>query len=270
MATVEAMEENVKELTLTCIGSGNLATHLLKALHRSGFRILQVYSRTEASASTLAHAVRAAYTTELAAITHEAQLYIVSLKDAALVELLPQLVAGRRHALWVHTAGSLPMNIWQGMADRYGVFYPMQTFSKQREVNFRQIPLFIEAGREEDVRLLKAIASLLSERVYEADSEQRKALHLAAVFSCNFTNHMYALAAEVLRKYGLSFDQLLPLIDETARKVHELPPCAAQTGPAVRYDENIIHSHLEMLADDPAVQTLYGLISENIHRLNAF
>lgn len=104
-------------------------------------------------------------------------------------------------------------------------------------------------------------------KVYEASSEQRKSLHLAAVFTCNFTNHMYVLAAELLKKYGLPFEAMLPLIDETARKVHELEPLAAQTGPAVRYDENVIDEHLRMLADEPQMLELYREISENIHRL---
>ena len=159
------------------------------------------------------------------------------------------------------------MNIWQGHVVRYGVLYPMQTFSKQREVDFGQIPFFVEGNSEEDVRLLKDIASALSEKVYEASSEQRKSLHLAAVFTCNFTNHMYVLAAELLKKYGLPFEAMLPLIDETARKVHELEPLAAQTGPAVRYDENVIDEHLRMLADEPQMLELYREISENIHRL---
>ena len=194
------------------------------------------------------------------------RLYIVSLKDAAFVQLLPEIVAGKENALWVHTAGSIPMDVWAGKVNRYGVFYPMQTFSKQRTVDFRQIPVFVESNSAEDTRTLKDIASVLSENVYEADSEQRKSLHLAAVFTCNFTNHMYALAAGLLKKYGLPFEVMLPLIDETARKVHELEPRLAQTGPAVRYDENVIGEHLQMLSDEPDMQELYRLISESIHR----
>lgn len=253
--------------TVALVGAGNLATNLAKALHRKGFRIVQVYSRTAESAQTLAQAVEAEYTTELQHITKEAQLYVVSLKDAAFAELLPRMVAGREHALWVHTAGSLPMTIWQGHVVRYGVLYPMQTFSKQREVDFRQIPVFVESNSVEDLQLLKEIASALSDRVREATSEQRKCLHLSAVFACNFTNHMYALAAELLKKYDLPFEAMLPLIDETARKVHELEPLAAQTGPAVRYDKNVIGEHLRMLAGEPTMQELYQAISENIHRL---
>ncbi len=181
------------------------------------------------------------------------------------VELLPQIAEGKQKSLLVHTAGSIPMSVWEGHAERYGVFYPMQTFSKQREVDFQEVPFFIEAKRAEDTELLKAIASTLSEKVYEADSEQRKSLHLAAVFICNFTNHMYALAADLLEKYNLPFEVMLPLIDETARKVHELAPRDAQTGPAVRYDENVMSNHLAMLVDSPALQEIYKLMSKSIH-----
>ena len=226
---------------------------------------MQVYSRTEESARTLAQAVEAAYTTDLSSVAADARLYIVSLKDAAFVQLLPEIVAGKENALWVHTAGSIPMDVWAGKVNRYGVFYPMQTFSKQREVNFQEVPFFVEAKRPEDVELLKAVAATLSEKVYEASSEQRKSLHLAAVFICNFTNHMYALAADLLEKYNLPFDVMLPLIDETARKVHELAPRDAQTGPAVRYDENVMNNHLAMLVDSPALQEIYKLMSKSIH-----
>lgn len=260
------MKRSIEDTSVVFIGAGNLATNLAKSLYYKGFRIMQVYSRTEESACALAQAVEADYTTDLSFVTADARLYIVSLKDAAFVELLPRIVSGKKNALWVHTAGSIPMSIWEGEADRYGVFYPMQTFSKQRVIDFRDVPVFVESNSAEDTRLLKDIASVLSERVYEATSEQRKSLHLAAVFTCNFTNHMYALASDLLRKYQLPFEVMLPLIDETARKVHELEPRLAQTGPAVRYDENVINSHLQMLADEPEMQEIYELISKNIHR----
>lgn len=263
------MKRSIEDTPIVFIGAGNLATNLAKALYRKGFRIVQVYSRTEESARGLAQKVEADFTIRLEEVNPSARLYIVSLKDSAFSELLPAIVAGKREdALMVHTAGSLPMSIWKGYAENYGVFYPMQTFSKQREVEFDGIPFFIEASTPANAELLKAIAGTLSERVYEADSEQRKSLHLAAVFTCNFTNHMYALAAKLLEKYHLPFDVMLPLIDETARKVHELMPKEAQTGPAIRYDKNVIGNHLDMLADEPDMQKLYELISRSIHENN--
>ena len=215
------MKRSIEDTPIVFIGAGNLATNLAKALYRKGFRIVQVYSRTMESARTLAEKVEAEYTTDLQAVSKDAKLYIVSLKDDALVDLLPQITEGKQASLLVHTAGSIPMSVWEGHAERYGVFYPMQTFSKS--------------------------------------------LHLAAVFICNFTNHMYALAADLLEKYNLPFDVMLPLIDETARKVHELAPRDAQTGPAVRYDENVMSNHLAMLVDSPALQEIYKLMSKSIH-----
>ena len=258
---------SIEDMSIAFIGAGNLATNLAKALYRKGFRIVQVYSRTKESAQGLAQTVEAAYTTELQAVTKEAQLYIVSLKDAAFVELLPQIVSGKENALWVHTAGSIPMNIWQGHVARYGVLYPMQTFSKQREVDFNTVPFFIEASAPAEVELLRMVAVRLSPKVYEVTSGQRRYLHLAAVFACNFANHMYALSSHILEKQGIPFEVMLPLIDETAGKVHELSPTQAQTGPAVRYDENVISKHLEMLADEESLQELYEKISKSIHNL---
>lgn len=159
------------------------------------------------------------------------------------------------------------MDIWKGHVERYGVFYPLQTFSKSHLVDFHEIPVFVEGSSDEEVHFLKQIASALSRKVLEANSEQRRNLHLAAVFTCNFTNHMYALAEHLLQKHGLPFDAMLPLIDETARKVHELSPRLAQTGPAVRYDMGVIGKHLDMLADEPEMQQLYRLLSDDIHRL---
>ncbi len=257
----------LRSMKIVFVGAGNLATNFAKALFHRGFPILQIYSRTEASAKVLAQAVEADYTTELADIVTDADLYIVALKDDALLSLLPAIVAGKKNALFVHTAGSIAMDVWKGHAERYGVFYPMQTFSKDKDVDFKQIPIFIESNSQPDTLLLKQLASVLSDKVYEATSEQRKSLHLAAVLSCNFTNHMYALAAKLLAKYNLPFDAMLPLIDETAAKAHFLPPSVAQTGPAVRRDKEVMDKHMDMLKDDPDVQNLYRVISESIQEL---
>ncbi|MCD8310428.1 MAG: DUF2520 domain-containing protein [Prevotellaceae bacterium] len=262
------MEANKKQLldtSVVFIGAGNLATWLAKAMHAKGYRIVQVYSRTEESARTLAEAIGASYTTDLGAVVNDAGLYISALKDDVLEALIPQMVAGREKALWVHTAGSLPMSVWYKKAERYGVLYPLQTFSKLRAVDFAQIPIFIEARRAEDLRFLHALAASLSQAVYEADSETRKGLHLAAVFASNFTNHLYAMAEELLKRYGLPFKVLLPLIDETARKVHELAPHDAQTGPAMRGDERIMELHEEMLAHDERLGLFYSILSASIY-----
>ena len=254
-------------MKIVLIGAGNVATHLGIALQKAGCLVLQVYSRTEESASVLAARLSADYTVVPDEIRRDADLYIVALKDAVLPQLAPILAKGREQALFVHTAGSMPMDLWKGLVERYGVLYPMQTFSRQREVDFNAVPFFIEASSPAEVELLRMVAARLSPKVYEATSCQRRYLHLAAVFACNFANHMYALSSHILEKQGIPFEVMLPLIDETAGKVHELSPVQAQTGPAVRYDKNVISKHLEMLADEEPLQELYEKISKSIHHL---
>ena len=248
------MKRSIEDTSIVMVGAGNVGSHLARAFYRKGFRILQVYSRTPEAARTLAQEVEADPVTDFEALTAQARLFVVALTDDALVQLIPQMTQGREDALWVHTAGSVPMDVWRGHAQRFGVFYPMQTFSKRREVDFRQVPVFVEGCDRECTDLLRAVAGVLSTKVYEATSEQRRYLHLGAVLACNFANHLYTLASDLLERHGLPFDALLPLIDETARKVHELSPREAQTGPAAR----------RLLADEPYLSQVYTLLSQGI------
>ena len=251
---------------IALVGAGNVATHLGIALQQAGWQIAQVYSRTEASASELGNRLQVPYVTSLEAICTDADIYIVSVKDDALPVLIPELVKGR-NGMFVHTAGSVPMKVWKDHTPCHGVLYPMQTFSKQKPVDFSKVSFFLEGDGEETLVQLRELASSLSGLVYDATSEQRMALHMAAVFACNFTNHMYALSAHLLEKNGLPFEAMLPLIDETARKVHDLAPKAAQTGPAIRKDMNVMNKHLDMLADEPGLKELYEKISKSIQEL---
>lgn len=252
-------------MKVVIVGSGNVATHLSLAIASlEGIEICQVYSPTEAHAEILAERLNCDFVTDPTQIRKDADVYLFALKDQALETVIRAVPAN--NGLWLHTSGSMPMQVFAGYTERYGVLYPLQTFSKSREISFQGIPLFIECHREEDKNCLEDLARRLSGKVCELSSEKRRSLHLAAVFACNFTNHIYALAEEILAKEGLSRDYLFPLIDETAAKVHELPAQEAQTGPAIRYDENIINKHLGMLADDPDVQTLYRLLSQSIHK----
>ncbi|MBR1411598.1 MAG: DUF2520 domain-containing protein [Prevotella sp.] len=231
-------------MKVVLIGRGRLATNLLAALQQAGHEVVSINSRT------------------LEGLPLEADAFIVAVKDSALEEVIRRATKGREQQLFLHTAGSMPMSLFEGHTSRYGVFYPMQTFSKERLVDFAEIPVFIE-GADPAIRPL---AESISRRVYELSTEARKYLHLSAVFACNFVNHCYALSAELLEQHGLPFDVMLPLIDETARKVHELHPHDAQTGPAVRYDENVIRMQSALLADNPELQQIYELLSLDIHR----
>ena len=237
-------------MKIVLIGRGRLATNLLPALQRAGHDVMSIDSRT------------------LESLPMEADVFVVSVKDSALQEVVGQAVKGREGQLFVHTAGSMPMTLLQEQgAGRCGVFYPMQTFSKERLVDFGEIALFIEASDADSLQTLNVLAASLTTHVYQLTSDDRRYLHLAAVFACNFANHCYALAADVLQRRGLPFDVLLPLADETARKVHQLPPRQAQTGPAVRYDENVINMQHQLLNNQPDVQAVYDLLSQSIHRI---
>jgi predicted short-subunit dehydrogenase-like oxidoreductase (DUF2520 family) len=245
------------------VGAGNVAAHLATGLYKRSFDIVQVYSRTMASASALAREVQAVPITEIASIDRSADLYIFSLKDSVLKEIIAQILPN--DGLWVHTAGSVPMDIFSKYTPGYGVLYPFQTFSKGREVDWPEIPVFIEASAPKHLNTLRNIAGQLSGKVIELSSQDRKYVHLTGVFACNFTNHMYALSKQFLNRVNLPFEISLPLIDETALKVHELTPEAAQTGPAIRYDKNIINKHLDLIEDED-IRQIYKLISENIHK----
>jgi predicted short-subunit dehydrogenase-like oxidoreductase (DUF2520 family) len=231
-------------MRVVLIGRGRLATNLLPALQQAGHEVSSINSRT------------------LENLPEEADVFIIAVKDSALQEVISRSTKGREQQLFVHTAGSMPMSLFEGYTNRYGVFYPMQTFSKELLVSFADIPVFIEG----DNAVLRPLAKSITHSVYELSSADRKYLHLSAVFACNFVNHCYALSAELLEKHGIPFSVMLPLIDETALKVHQLHPLEAQTGPAVRYDENVIRMQSSMLADSPLLQEIYNLLSVSIHR----
>ena len=228
-------------MRIVLVGAGGLGTNLGLALHEAGHDVLAVFSRTMEHAQMLAERIGSQPTDDICALPNEADLFIVSVKDAVLTDVVQQLMQGREEQYFAHTAGSMSLTLFQGMARHYGVFYPMQSFSKERRINFSEVPVFLEA------------------------SDERRYLHLAAVFACNFANHCYALSAEILQQHGLPFSVMLPLIDETARKVHHLSPLEAQTGPAVRYDLNVI-SKQQQLLDDPDMRELYERLSKSIHQ----
>ena len=255
-------------MKIVLIGAGNLATHLGKALHAAGHDMVQVFSRTMQSAETLASLLDAEPLTDMAQVRDDADVYIFSVKDSALEQLISQLCGGEKK-VFLHTAGSMPMSVFRGKALHYGVLYPMQTFSKQREVDFSIIPCFIEANDEFALKQIEGLAGQISHRGYQLSSEDRKYLHLSAVFACNFANHCYAASQELLQQHGIPFDVMLPLIDETAAKVHGMTPKEAQTGPAVRYDENVIGKQIQLLENQPYFQKIYDCMSKSIHELES-
>ena len=209
--------------------------------------IVQVYSRSQNTAEALAGKLHARPTSNLSSLIKGAHLYIVSVSDDALAEVRAEMDCCEKFV--VHTSGSISMDVFKSFADNYGVLYPLQTFSKNRKLDFSHIPMCIEAN-------VRTIAS-----------EQRKIIHLAAVFACNFPNFMYSIAEKIMRNANLDFNLLKPLIIETAEKVRSVSPDMAQTGPALRGDHTVMDKHMDILADDKQLQALYKQISQEISRL---
>lgn len=251
-------------MKISFIGAGNVATGLSVALYEKGADILQIYSRTEKSAALLAGKVCAEPVTDPRKIKKGADVYICALKDDAIKNVLS--LANLAGSVIVHTAGSVPMSVLADFTGFFGVLYPMQTFSKNRRIDFSKVYFFLESSNEEVYDMLVDITSLLSQNMVRMSSEKRKYLHLSAVFACNFTNYMYSLSADLVGKSGMEFKALLPLIEETADKVHFLSPDEAQTGPAVRYDLNVINRQKKLLSFDEDKEEIYDLLSKGIHK----
>ena len=223
------------------IGRGNVASHLQEALTRAGHQVLALGGRNRTQP-----------------IPHDADLYIIAVTDSAIAQVAEAI--GPVDGLVVHTAGSVPMSILPQR--NRGVLYPLQTFTKGRPLDMSQVPLFIES--DGNLPLLREVASQISSVVTEMDSSRRRYLHLAAVFCCNFTNHMYRITEVMLAQHDIPFSVMLPLIDETARKVHTLTPAQAQTGPAVRWNQEVMAAQIELLEREDLKQ-LYQIISNSIH-----
>lgn len=254
-------------MKVTLIGAGNLATQLGKSLKKAGIIISQVYSRTEDSARTLGELLEAEWLTDIKALRDEADIYIFSVKDSVLCELISEVCKGRGDKLFLHTAGSMSMSCFEGKALRYGVFYPMQTFSKTKDVDFERIPVFIEGNSIETEDVIRSLANKLTQHVIRLSSADRKYLHLAAVWACNFTNYCYTVASDILDEHGISFDVMLPLINETTEKIQKISPKEAQTGPAVRGDRNVMSKQLELMNGKEDLQELYKMLSKGINPL---
>ncbi len=253
-------------MNIVLLGSGNVATHLGRAFKMAGQTIVQVWSRDIDHAKELADTIGSEAVSDFDDLNTSADLYIIAVNDDAIKSVAGQLRVGEK--LIVHTSGSTSLDALEGVSSHIGVFYPLQTFSKNKAVDFRQIPIAIEANNDEDLAAIRSIADRLSERVTELNSAQRKALHVAAVFACNFTNHLFALSQELLEANKLDFDLIRPLIAETVGKIILNDPISVQTGPAVRNDLAIVNSHLEMLKDQPEMYEIYEKLSQSIVNLH--
>lgn len=252
-------------MRITLVGSGNVATHLGAALKNAGHQIVQVWSRDMQNAALLAYHIKAEPIDDLTQIDPHIDLIIIAVKDDA-VETVASFIPVK-NVLVLHTCGSVGLQTLEKYFDTCGVFYPLQTFSKTRELDFNTVPICIESTDKNSMQLLFELGKTISKNVFDVDSNQRKTLHLAAAFACNFSNYLYAIAADLLQEKQLNFDLLKPLILETALKVQGFLPKEVQTGPAIRGDEKTMETHLKLLQQHPEWQQLYALLSQGIIKM---
>lgn len=245
-------------ITVVLIGAGNVAQHLLLAFQQAkDIKLIQILARHP---KELTHLLDTQYITSDYTQLKEADLYIIAVSDNAITSVSSQIPF--KNKLVVHTSGSIEMNVLDSK-NRKGVFYPLQTFSKIKPVDFNQIPIALEAENDNDYAVLETVANAISPHVYHINSEQRKALHVAAVFVCNFVNHLYKIGNDICIENNVSFELLKPLILETANKIISLSPDEAQTGPAKREDTITINSHLKFLKENNQKE-LYRLLTQSI------
>lgn len=252
----------MKRLKIVLIGAGNVALHFALAFKRNRHQIVQVYSRNITNAQELSFKVNAKAISTINDIDQNADLYVIAVSDNAIEIILSSFDFSNKKV--VHTAGSVPLSIFPDHIINAGVLYPFQTFSKKRTINFREVPLCIEANNPEFENFLLDFANQLSDNVQIVNSDKRKYLHLSGVFACNFVNHLYHIAGTILEEQALDAKLLFPLIKETAAKIENLSPLQAQTGPALRNDTESLKKHLDLLSLKPEYKKIYQWFSEQI------
>lgn len=245
-------------IRITLIGSGNVAQHLIKTFAKSELvEIVQVFSRKKETLASLIEFDKIVNDFE---DLKEADLYIIAVSDKAIADVSKQLPFQNR--IVVHTSGAASLDVLDSK-NRKGVFYPLQTFSKNAAIDFSTVPLCLEAENTFDFRVLETVGKSISNAVFAINSDQRKALHVAAVFVNNFTNHLYQIGQEICEEHQVPFEVLKPLIKETAEKINSLDPIDAQTGPAKRHDFNTIEAHLDYLTNENQ-KNIYKILTQSI------
>jgi predicted short-subunit dehydrogenase-like oxidoreductase (DUF2520 family) len=254
-----------RSTAVSFIGAGNVAWHLAPALDNTDFAVREVYSRNPSHAAAL---VEKLYEADVKATldfsTSQSLIFIIAVPDDAIESIVQEIILPD-DAILIHTSGSQPLSLLGYAATpNTGVFYPLQTFSKVKKIDFKEIPVFIESDHTETKKILTSMAKAIASDVHTITSHDRKAMHVAAVFASNFTNHMLYISQTIMKDNSLSFDWLKPLIAEMINKSMTIGPENAQTGPARRGDFEILDRHMEFLSEDPSVAEVYKIISQDI------
>ncbi len=250
---------------IVIIGAGRVAWHLGKRLKSKGLPVAQVVSRTAANAEALATTLHARWTTDWAEVLPDADWLLLAVRDDVIEEAGRALATHAPGALATHTSGATPGSVLQPYFRRFGVFYPLQSFSYERTPVWSKIPFCVDARHDDDLLFLKKVAKTIGNLVYRVNDEQRSSLHVAAVFANNFANHCFAVAEKLLEEKNLPFEMLHPLMEETLSKALLDSPANMQTGPAIRGDADTVRRHLELLEEHPGWQEIYTQMSRSIN-----
>ena len=240
------------------IGSGNIATHLALNIDKEKYNIVQVFGRSIENTELLANKINSDWTIDASKI-EKADITIIAINDDSIKNILTSLPNNPT----VHTSGSTNIDVFKGYFEDYGVLYPLQTFNKDVDLNLKTVPFFIEANNQRFQRNLHELSNSFSKNTHLLDSHKRKQLHIAAVFACNFSNHMFVIAKNLVEKENINYSVLLPLIQQTLSKIENLNPQDTQTGPAIRNDNLIMQEHINSIKKDN-LKEIYYLISQNI------
>ena len=250
-------------MKIVIIGAGNVAFHLIKSITNSGHQLVQIYNRTIENINESTKKIP--LSDSIGGIYPNADIYIICVKDNAIEEIANQLKMNNK--LVLHTSGNRTMDILQNSSSNYGIFYPIQSFTKDIPLNFKKVPIIIEANNAEALEMLKSFAESISERVIEMDLEKRQKLNIAGVFVNNFTNHLYHLMDEYLDKESIDFSILHPIIQNTVDKIKIKSPRACQTGPAIRKDQETIENQKKILEKEIDLLKIYNEFTQGITKL---
>jgi predicted short-subunit dehydrogenase-like oxidoreductase (DUF2520 family) len=247
-------------VNISLIGTGKVAMHLAPALQQSGHPVLQVIGRNEAAAKAIAQSCGATWSSDFSFLSPKAQLVILAVSDSAISEIAEQLPLG--DYVVVHVSGATPISSLARFTN-HGVLYFLQSFVPHKKSDFSQMPVLINGSNEASLSLIRTVAESLSEKVSAVSDHQREAVHVAAVFANNFSNHMLTLAEDILRENNMNLDVLKPLIFESTERLRVANPSDIQTGPAIRGDEQTMKKHVELL-NNAEKKDLYERISKSI------
>lgn len=253
-----------KKTSISLIGAGKVAYHLGLRFYEKGYPIQQVFSRKIRKAQKLSKKLDARATNQLRDVKPVSDIYIIAVKDDAIAEVAEKLHPQLENALIVHTSGALPSRILKPYSKNYGCFYPLQSFSINKAIDFEKLPVCIYSPQKKNRQKLYNLAQGICPNIYEIDDQQKSVLHVAAVFVNNFTNHLYHIGQQIAEDAAIDFAILKPLIRETMEKIEQHDPAEMQTGPAIRGDRETMEKHLQYLQKYPDWARLYRLISQGI------